>query len=57
MWDLLGQEDEDQSVWLLTVVSLAPFEESRPHPLCSRESLERSKQAWHRTVGGIQQFG
>lgn len=57
MWDLLGQEDEDQSVWLFTIVSLAPFEESRPHPLCSGESLERSKQAWHGTVGGIQQFG
>lgn len=45
MWDLLRQEDEDQSVWFFTVVNLAPFEESRPHPLCSRESLERSKQA------------
>lgn len=49
MWGSLGQEDKDQSVWLFIVVSLVPFEESRLHPLGSRESLERSKQVWKRT--------
>lgn len=45
---LTRKEDQDQSIWLFIVMSLVSFEVSRLHPLCSRESLEHSKQAQNR---------